>query len=616
MQTKNDISNVFDRSRNFLNQKLIRKAPPNLAKLYEGITINMSTIRNLLVGKLSWRSLLVLCLALNSACVPLKSTGNGDPYTGIRDPNSSDPDDPTGGSGKTYEAKLYSNQYKVLVSYQDQGVHDVSLLEKMPSSESYRLLQSGKTTKKTVDGKRVYEASNFSVKIENDKASVSLTANENAINQETLHATKFDCVGKELNAPFAGGLGTKGNPYKICTAAQLNNVRDQYLDSYFVLWADIDLVNYVSGKGWKPIGTKTQPFSGDFDGNLFAIRNLKISDLYTWEPSGLFGLVTGGGVLSNVRIYDADVRGSEATGILVGRIAYAKVINVHTTGNVYGLQKNVGGVIGMVSDETGNPCEYSISRSSSSANASTRNNRVGGLIGSVDNLTCSGLISDSFAEGDVFAGSEIKTDSDFAGGLAGGLYYTSIIRSYSTSKVTGNHHVGGLVGYAYGGSIENSYHRGQVKATEYNAGGILGTGFNNAVITNSYAASSVSAKMNAGGIVGLAYYATKILNSFFVGNLDQLEIPGTSYIGGIVGHEQSPAMATIENSFWMRQNGSVGSINCIGSLGPERCNPQGSDEIADVNYFYSSTSAPLNLWDFASVWDIRALDFPMLKKVQ
>ena len=51
-------------------------------------------------------------------------------------------------------------------------------------------------------------------------------------------------------AEFAGGDGTKENPYCVSTAEQLNAVRNN-LDAYYVQTKDIDLVGF---KNWVPIG--------------------------------------------------------------------------------------------------------------------------------------------------------------------------------------------------------------------------------------------------------------------------------------------------------------------------------------------------------------------------
>ena len=103
--------------------------------------------------------------------------------------------------------------------------------------------------------------------------------------------------GKEYNGvkfyadDYAGGDGTKDNPFKINTDLQLAKLAREvttgtsntmYNGQYFLLSSDIDL-----GKGiWMPIGTLKKStagyFGGTFDGDGKTIRNMKIY----WTTNG------------------------------------------------------------------------------------------------------------------------------------------------------------------------------------------------------------------------------------------------------------------------------------------------------------------------------------------
>lgn len=86
-------------------------------------------------------------------------------------------------------------------------------------------------------------------------------------------------------ADFAGGSGTKDDPYQIATAKQLAKLASEvnsgvpgqtHSGEYFKLTAPIDL----SGKRWIPIGygnASSKAFSGYFDGN-----NQVITGAYMW----------------------------------------------------------------------------------------------------------------------------------------------------------------------------------------------------------------------------------------------------------------------------------------------------------------------------------------------
>ena len=96
------------------------------------------------------------------------------------------------------------------------------------------------------------------------------------------------------------GDGTAGNPYQIRTATQLAalatcvNGGNDCASKYYIQTADIDLAGYAN---WTPIGTSSTPFSGNYNGNGFQIRNLNISGLVV--RAGLFGACSGA-TLSNI----------------------------------------------------------------------------------------------------------------------------------------------------------------------------------------------------------------------------------------------------------------------------------------------------------------------------
>ena len=91
------------------------------------------------------------------------------------------------------------------------------------------------------------------------------------------------------------GSGTQADPYVISSGAQLaflaeriNSGAEGYTYKNYKLTADIDLGN----QPWTPIGTKSYPFTGTFDGDGHIIKNLTSTsgkDGY----AGLFGANSG-----------------------------------------------------------------------------------------------------------------------------------------------------------------------------------------------------------------------------------------------------------------------------------------------------------------------------------
>lgn len=114
-------------------------------------------------------------------------------------------------------------------------------------------------------------------------------------------------------ASYAGGSGTKADPYMIETAEQLaklakdvntGNTNQAFKGKYFKLAKDIDLKGYI----WMPIGhyynygykngisdSRNRLFCGTFDGNGYAIKNMHVQWEGTeqWVAWGLFSTLIG-----------------------------------------------------------------------------------------------------------------------------------------------------------------------------------------------------------------------------------------------------------------------------------------------------------------------------------
>jgi len=101
-----------------------------------------------------------------------------------------------------------------------------------------------------------------------------------------------------INGVWAGS-GTEQSPYLIADLDDLiklsNNVNSgiSYADTYFKLTADITMSREsgVATNKIEPIGKETAPFSGTFDGDGHAIRNLTITgSTISVQPTSCIGL--------------------------------------------------------------------------------------------------------------------------------------------------------------------------------------------------------------------------------------------------------------------------------------------------------------------------------------
>jgi hypothetical protein len=265
-------------------------------------------------------------------------------------------------------------------------------------------------------------------------------------------------------ALIAGMIGCAPRPIEIRDWYDLHAIRNDLSGSYILMndlasatagYTELASVTANGGRGWEPIGTPDDGFTGRFDGQGHEIR-----DLFINRPDedyvGLFAHVSwiryidNVGVVENVRLVNAEVLGSAEVGALVGHNAGA-VNNSHSSGSVTG-DSRVGGLVGW------NQATLSNSYSNCSVTGSTR---VGGLTG--DNWYYRGTVSNSYSTGSV-------TGSTRVGGLVGINYYGSVTNSYSTGSVSGSSQVGGLVGYNKG-TVSNSFWDIQTSGQSTSAGG-------------------------------------------------------------------------------------------------------------------------------------------------
>ncbi|MEW6254669.1 MAG: MBG domain-containing protein [Pseudomonadota bacterium] len=157
-------------------------------------------------------------------------------------------------------------------------------------------------------------------------------------------------------------------------------------------------------------------------------------------------------------------------------------------------------------------------------------------IGGLVGNASGGRIEDSYSTGNVTA------SGNPVGGLVGiGQTSGSITRSFATGEVksnvaSGTANVGGLVGSLTSSfSVSQSYATGKVTATGSGAGGLVGSG-SAATITQSYATGAVNGGTNAGGLVGTGSSSLVVSKSYATGAVTGiLSSAGTNGVGGLIG---------------------------------------------------------------------------------
>jgi carbon monoxide dehydrogenase subunit G len=340
---------------------------------------------------------------------------------------------------------------------------------------------------------------------------------------------------------FAGGTGTAIDPYLIETADQLDNMRDAYLDAgtYFKLIADIDLSGYAA-TGWNSIGDSDTPFYGHFDGEGHTISGL--TD-HTGISMGLFGVLSSGSWVGNLKLTDVSIVGDHLVGGVVGDIYQGTIDNVSVTGEISGVD-SVGGLVGYGYEGT-------IINSCASV-AVTGVNQVGGLVGEF-----MGEITDSCATGEV-------NGTRHVGGLIGFAEETEIQRSYASGEVNGTDEVGGLIGRIEEGSIGYSYAAGDVSGN-MDVGGLVGTQIE-VTMSYSYATGNVSGNEQSNYIGGLIGYNndSKVLFSYALGEVSGLA--DSENLGGLAGAHYSGGFGEIADSYAMGNVDGGTNNSTVGGL--------------------------------------------------
>ena len=352
---------------------------------------------------------------------------------------------------------------------------------------------------------------------------------------------------------FAGGKGTKDDPYQIANGSQLayfakrvnaEEYGEKYADTYFELTEDIDL----GGKEWTPVGETVADlimggheyfvFSGNFDGNGYTIKNLTIgteTSPYSGDVCGLFGATSG-------TIED----------VVLENVSINYVGGNHSSG--YGFRMG-GALVGYSMGDIVNCTVIGLDMKAGSDGSYVALNSIGGLVGIQDGGT---TVSHSRVSGKI----EESTKKGNVGGFVGTLAKGSSAKYCGADvsvEVTGNGRgiaVGGFVGIGNGVTtdetlIENCYATGNITGAEY-AGGFVGniSGLN---ISNCYAKGDVS-----NCFVGASFMGTDAASNNYYGTVKNC------YATGLVSDISSSAYAfamqdtmnrsTIQNCYYNIQN--------------------------------------------------------------
>ena len=318
--------------------------------------------------------------------------------------------------------------------------------------------------------------------------------------RDTSSMKKFEEVA--IDQALTSGTYSISTPEELAKLATMTNNGLIEENTEFVLANDIDLSGYSN---WKPIGSYTNNFYADFDGNGYSISNLTCNN---YNYAGLFGCVSGNAIIKNISISGNIIQGSN-TGMLIGDIltGNVKVDNCCSSGEITNVINNNGGLIGALRQQA---YKSVISNCYSSVNIDGKNSNIGGLIG-----YCGGQLVNCYSTGNV---SGVSTSLNI-GGLVG--CFSGLAQNcYATGDVEGYSVIGGLMGFAadeteHHATIENCYSLNcvtllgvstTVSGDFSRAGGIAGS-LKGATISNCTSNSNLTATYTGNNIF-LAHFGT------------------------------------------------------------------------------------------------------------
>jgi hypothetical protein len=396
-----------------------------------------------------------------------------------------------------------------------------------------------------------------------------------------LSVSKVRIMGAPASAclpagsPFGGGAGTTGNPYLICTLAQLEQVASN-LSKTFKLASDL-----VADASLVPLGSLNGNFDGDehvvsgfnFNGNVNGVGffnrmtlgqyvkslnllNLSVVNGNNGSAGGLAGVYGNNDsvqAVTNVLVSGYVSNQINGSGIVLGHLyeAYNPVTFTANVSHVIALGTAInpfGGVAGILGNESGNATStnfVTLSKDYNGASVIGAVSSTGGVVGG-ENLR--GTVSYQNLENRGF----IKGATLTAGIVGSAQPTSSAVESFSNltnyGVIQGTTDSGGIIGNFQSGTAStttaftNLVNYGAVTGTSY-TGGVIGqiyfsqaTNTANLSIGVNYAA--VSGNQYVGGIIGQAEATGAITNTTLSidGSTNSGSVSGTAYVGGIAGY--------------------------------------------------------------------------------
>ncbi|MGN0182563.1 MAG: InlB B-repeat-containing protein [Candidatus Ornithomonoglobus sp.] len=401
--------------------------------------------------------------------------------------------------------------------------------------------------------------------------------------------------GGSVASDFAGGDGTKGNPYQISNAAELAYLADKVNQqtsapeyAYYVLTDNINL----GYEEWVPIGVNDsdyQYFYGELDGNGYTVSDLYISSVNS-NKIGLFGCVK-----------DSSIKNISTAGAIE---------NITSTGTIH-----IGSLAGHTEKTDIEKCNAMYFNVANITGGTSDFSSIGCLIGKADGgdiknskaIDCAVNLKGGAYNSGILVGSSSAnlTDCDVKSGESG---------LFSNANTTGKMRIGGLCGYMTGRTmrctVKAPYLANSINtSSETCIGGLFGyvtdsvkvcsseftEGDTKTIDSSSYKTSifaSGQGSNSTGGIAGCAAENADIEDCKYSGqSVAVTTTSGQANVGGLTGKTN----AKVTRSFANTDGIVYGSANQTSNVGGVTGTVEMPISIGDYLVMGSYYGAPI-LW--------------------
>jgi hypothetical protein len=394
---------------------------------------------------------------------------------------------------------------------------------------------------------------------------------------------------------------------------QLFDLGAEHAGDNISLTADID----CQGRTEAPLFDE-EDFSGAFEGNGFTIKNLVLAN----EDGSHVGL-TGysvGARYSNIFLDNITVTGSYHNGVLAGHVEdsitaeniHATNVTVRGTGDESVEQMGVlFGTVGL-EHEVPSRIEHVSVQGTFDMSGATQVEGVGAIAGELESEGDL-VIRQAYSDVDIIV--DDSADASNIGGLVGYAQVDGQDNNEDKDVVQG---------------ISDSYSWGTISAPgAVGVGGLIGVvdvsteddadaAFN---LNNVYSWMDITAGDQVGGLVGRynsvseggngGVYGYDINNSFYAGALTTDEGNSGIIVGEFEDFEEEFSSLSFDNVWYDAHK--VAGYECVGNMSIGECNAANSGN-SQPNYFYNNkTNAPMNEWNFDTIWKTNSGTPPVFK---